>query len=88
MPMAAATKGIEFDESDAEVFFRSVRMAFSHPDRHLFKSLFRCTTTGRRGFSTTLASVGMYDASVGSTDAPSKHAGGSTLFYTLVTLDS
>ena|SRR5689334_2949291 len=37
MPMAAATKGIEFDECDAEVFFRSVRMAFSHPDRHLFK---------------------------------------------------
>jgi hypothetical protein len=33
-------------------------------DRHLFKSLFRCTATGRRAFSTTLASVGMYDASV------------------------
>jgi hypothetical protein len=38
-------------------------------DRHLFKSLFRCTATGRRAFSTTLASVGMYDASVGSTEA-------------------
>jgi hypothetical protein len=33
-------------------------------DRHLFKSLFRCTATGRRAFSITLASVGMYDASV------------------------
>jgi hypothetical protein len=38
-------------------------------DRRLFKSLFRCTATGRRAFSTTLASVGMYDASIGSTDA-------------------
>jgi hypothetical protein len=38
-------------------------------DRRLFKSLFRCTATGRRAFSTTLASVGMYDASVGSTEA-------------------
>jgi hypothetical protein len=38
-------------------------------DRRRFKSLFRCAATGRRAFSTTLASVGMYDASVGSTDA-------------------
>ena len=44
-------------------------MGSLEPDRHLFKSLFRCTATGRRAFSTTLASVGMYDASVGSTDA-------------------
>jgi len=40
-------------------------------DRRLFKSLFRCTATGRRTFSTTLASVGMYDTSVGSTEATS-----------------
>jgi hypothetical protein len=33
-------------------------------DRRLFKSLFRCTATVRRALSTTLASVGMYDASV------------------------
>jgi hypothetical protein len=39
-------------------------MGSLEPDRHLFKSLFRCTATGRRAFSTTLASVGMYDASV------------------------
>jgi hypothetical protein len=37
-------------------------------DGRLFKSYFRCTATGRRAFSTTLASVGMYDASVGSTN--------------------
>jgi hypothetical protein len=37
--------------------------------RWLFKSLFRCTATVRRACSTTLASVGMYDASVGSTEA-------------------
>jgi hypothetical protein len=39
-------------------------MGSLEPDRRLFKSLFRCTATGRRAFSTTLASVGMYDASV------------------------
>jgi hypothetical protein len=39
------------------------------PDRRQFKSLFRCGATGRRALSTMLASVGMYDASVGSTDA-------------------
>ena len=33
-------------------------------DRRLFKSLFRCTATSRRALSTTLASVGMYNASV------------------------
>jgi hypothetical protein len=44
-------------------------MGSLEPDRRLFKSLFRCTVTGRRAFSTTLASVGMYDASVGSTEA-------------------
>jgi hypothetical protein len=33
-------------------------------DRRVVKSLFRCAATGRRAFSTTLASVGMYDASV------------------------
>jgi hypothetical protein len=33
-------------------------------DRRLFKSLFRCTATVRRALATTLASVGMYDASV------------------------
>ena len=38
-------------------------------DRRLFKSVFLCTATGRRAFSTTLASVGRDDASVGSTRA-------------------
>jgi hypothetical protein len=33
-------------------------------DRHLFKSRFRCTAAGRRAFSTRLAPVGMYEASV------------------------
>jgi hypothetical protein len=42
-------------------------MGSLEPDPHLFKSLFRCTATGRRAFSTALASVGMYDVSVGST---------------------
>jgi hypothetical protein len=39
-------------------------MGSLEPDRRLFKSLFRCAATGRHAFSTTLASVGMYDASV------------------------
>jgi hypothetical protein len=47
-------------------------MGSLEPDRRRFKSLFRCTATGRRAFSTTLASVGMYDASVGSTEAPNR----------------
>jgi hypothetical protein len=38
-------------------------------DRRLFEELFRCTATGRRASSTPLASDGMYDASVGSTEA-------------------
>jgi len=33
-------------------------------DRRLFKSLFRCAATGRRAYSTTLASVAMYHRSV------------------------
>jgi hypothetical protein len=42
-------------------------------DRRLLKSLFRCAATGCRAFSTTLASVGMYDAAVGSTAAVLLH---------------
>jgi hypothetical protein len=39
-------------------------MGSLQPDWRLLKSLFPCTATGRRAFSTTLASVGMFDASV------------------------
>jgi hypothetical protein len=39
-------------------------MGSLEPDQRLFKSLFRCTATGGRAFSTTLAPVGTYDASV------------------------
>jgi hypothetical protein len=44
-------------------------MSWLESGRRLFQSLFRCTATGRRAFSTTLASDGMYDDSIGSTDA-------------------
>jgi hypothetical protein len=43
-------------------------------DQHLSKSLFPCTATGRRAFSTRLASVGIYDSSVGSTEVTSSQS--------------
>ena len=56
--------------------------------RRLFKSLFRYTATGRRALSTTLAPVGMYDASVGSTDAAERYLCGSMPTDSLVALGS